>query len=219
MLASILPTEVACVDVTVDPSEAYVFPEEEPYIANAVEGRRREFVTGRYCARGALARIGVPATAILPGTNGEPQWPDGVVGSITHCSGYRAAAAAPQRLIAALGIDAEPHLPLPLDVLDTVALAAERCSIATLSDAHPGVCWDRILFSAKESVYKAWFPTGRRIISFEHVAIDLRSSGYFVAQVLSPTTNLEANLPPLLPGRWTLSANFVLTAVAIPAMP
>ncbi|WP_423832395.1 hypothetical protein [Streptomyces manipurensis] len=70
--------------------------------------RRAQFATARACARRALAGLGREPVALLPGPGGAPQWPSGVVGSITHCEGYRAAVAAPAGVVAALGIDAEP---------------------------------------------------------------------------------------------------------------
>lgn len=77
--------------------------------------RQREFATARSCARTALARLGVPPVPVLASPRGAPRWPAGVVGSITHCDGYRAAAVAYTRDVVSLGIDAEPDEPLPND--------------------------------------------------------------------------------------------------------
>ncbi|WP_158717200.1 4'-phosphopantetheinyl transferase family protein [Streptomyces sp. NRRL F-4474] len=77
----------------------------------AVAARRREFATVRRCARQSLAALGIPPMPLLPGERGAPLWPRGTVGSMTHCLGYRAAAAARADEITALGIDAEPHQP------------------------------------------------------------------------------------------------------------
>ncbi|WP_405845207.1 4'-phosphopantetheinyl transferase [Streptomyces platensis] len=69
-----------------------LFPEESQVIALAVDKRRREFTTARSCAREALRRLGHPTVPIPRGRSGAPLWPAGVVGSITHCQGYRSAA-------------------------------------------------------------------------------------------------------------------------------
>jgi hypothetical protein len=87
--------------------------EEEELIGRAVEKRRREFGTARACARRALADLGRVPAPIVRGEKGAPVWLDGVVGSITHCAGYRGAAVAEARDVRALGIDAEPHGKLP----------------------------------------------------------------------------------------------------------
>jgi 4'-phosphopantetheinyl transferase EntD len=49
-------------------------------------------------------------------------------------------------------------------VLDRISLPDERAMLGDL--AAPGPRWDLLLFSAKESVYKAWFPlTGRWLLA------------------------------------------------------
>ena len=59
------------------------------------------------------------------------------------------------RPVVVLGLDAEPNEALPDGVLDMIALEDEKARLAELTAAAPAVCWDRLLFSAKESVYKA----------------------------------------------------------------
>jgi hypothetical protein len=77
---------------------------------------------------------------------------------MTHCSGYAAAAVGRLQRISAIGIDAEPDAPLPDGVLDLVATPAERDRLAMTQHEPDSPNWDRLLFSAKEAVYKAWFP-------------------------------------------------------------
>jgi enterobactin synthetase component D / holo-[acyl-carrier protein] synthase len=61
----------------------------------------------------AAESFGALPAPILPGPAGEPGWPPGVTGSITHCPGYRACAVARTEDLAAIGIDAEPDEELP----------------------------------------------------------------------------------------------------------
>ena len=181
--------------------------EEARALGCAVDARRREFETGRACARRALARLGLPGVAIGAGTHGEPLWPASVVGSITHCAGYRACAVARAGDVRALGIDGELDAPLPAGVLVTVASAAERRALA----AHPpGVSWDRVLFSAKEAVYKAWFPLTGATLEFEDVEVRIDpAGGTFDARLLRPGP-LTA-----IGGRWAARDGIVATAVAV----
>ena len=88
-------------------------PEEEPLIARSVAKRRNEFITVRHCARLALGELGFPPVPILKGDKGEPCWPDGVVGSLTHCAGYRGAVVGRGAAVRSVGVDAEPHDVLP----------------------------------------------------------------------------------------------------------
>jgi len=197
--------------------EAPLFPEEEPVLASAVEGRRREFATGRACARNALAELGLPAAAIPADPSGAPRWPATVVGSITHCRGYRAAAVGRAAEFDAVGIDAEPNLRLPPEVLGAIALPVERERVRWLLRDAPGPCWDRLLFSAKEAVFKAWFPlTGTRL-DFEdaEVAFDV-AGGRFSAR-LRARRHGPAGTPPTLAGRWAVTAGILATAIALPA--
>lgn len=216
MIEKLLPPSVACQESFEDVPETLMLPAEAAAIANAVAKRRREFGTVRYCARRALASLGVPAAPLLPGPNREPLWPPGVVGSLTHCAGYRAAAVARRGDLAAIGIDAEPHGPLPDGVLEVVTRAEERPRLARLASADPGVRWDRLLFCAKESVYKAWFPLTGRWLGFEDAAVTLLSGGEFRAELRVPGPALDGTVLTGFDGRWLVDADLVLTAVTVP---
>jgi 4'-phosphopantetheinyl transferase EntD len=77
---------------------------------------------------------------------------------MTPCTGYAAAAVGPLSRISAIGIDAEPDAPLPDGVLDLVATPAKRNRLGVTHLEPDSPNWDRLLFSAKEAAYKAWFP-------------------------------------------------------------
>jgi 4'-phosphopantetheinyl transferase EntD len=105
-------------------------------------------------AREARGRLGYPEVPIGRGPGREPLWPAEVVGSITHCDGYRAAMVAPVGVFAGVGLDAEPNAPLDESVIPSIRSGAEVQPVADLYRADPAVAWDRLLRSAKESVYK-----------------------------------------------------------------
>jgi 4'-phosphopantetheinyl transferase EntD len=197
VIEELLPSSVACAEAFDDHSAVELFPAEEAVIARAVDKRRREFSTVRYCARQALKSLGLPASPILPGERGAPQWPAGVVGSMTHCLGYRAAAVAWGKDILTIGIDAEPDEPLPDGVLDAVALPSELA-------VH-----GRLLFSAKESVYKAWFPLARVFLDFSEAELTF-GDGVFSARILvpGPVSGFQ--------GRWLIRDGFVITSIVVP---
>lgn len=172
-----------------------LFPEEEQLMAKAVAERRREFSTARACARRALAGLGVPPVPILSGPRGAPVWPTAVVGSMTHCRGYRAAAVARAVDMVSLGVDAEPNAPLAShSVLKLVSLPEERVRLRRLAASRPEVCWDRLLFSAKESVYKAWYPLAGRWLDFHEATIEVHpAAGTFTARLLVPGPFVAGN--------------------------
>ncbi|MGO9785114.1 MAG: 4'-phosphopantetheinyl transferase family protein [Streptosporangiaceae bacterium] len=211
-----LPPEVAAVESFGDMLDIVLFPEEEAVLVRAVDKRRREFTTARSCARAALATLGLPPAPIVPGPRGAPQWPPEVVGSMTHCAGYRAAAVARDRDVLTIGLDAEPDDRLPEGVLDAIATADERARLCALASAAPEPSWDRLLFSAKESVYKAWFPLTRRWLGFEEAAITINpSDGTFTARLLVPGPVLDGRQLTGFTGRWLARHGLVLTAIAV----
>ncbi|MEU9373056.1 4'-phosphopantetheinyl transferase superfamily protein [Streptomyces sp. NPDC048255] len=227
MIEEILPGGVVAVeargDLTGDllePGEG-ILPEEAPLVAKAVPSRQREFTTVRICARRALGRLGQPPVALVTNRRGAPQWPAGVVGSMTHCAGYRAAAVARSGVAAAVGIDAEPHQPLPAGVLRTIALPREQRSVGALLDRSPATAWDRILFSAKESVFKAWYPLTGLELAFEEADIEIEeATGTFSARLLRPGPVVGGRRLAVFSGRWLARDGLVMTAVTVePAAP
>ncbi|MEV3934201.1 MULTISPECIES: 4'-phosphopantetheinyl transferase [unclassified Streptomyces] len=220
MIEQLLAAEVASHEVFADPPGVTLLPEEEVLVRDSVESRRREFTTGRHCARTALARLKFPSDRpILSGKKGEPLWPDLVRGSITHCRGYRAAAVARTAEIASVGIDAEPHQQLPDGVLEAVALPEEEVRTKELLLGFPGVHWDRMLFSAKESVYKTWFPLTQRPLTFDDALIEIDPvGGTFSARILPQGVRGVHNAPRGFTGRWMVGNGIVATAITVPAV-
>jgi 4'-phosphopantetheinyl transferase EntD len=222
VIEQILPGAVACAEEFDDPPDAVLFPQEEAVLSRAVDKRRREFRTVRHCARQALRKLGLPPVAVLPGEHREPLWPPGVVGSMTHCSGYRAAALACSRDMLTIGIDAEPHQPLPPDVLGVIALAEEKARISELTTAHGALHWDRILFCAKETVYKAWFPLMQRWLGFHDANLTITpnpmnpTDGVFSAHLLVSGPPIAGQALTEFIGRWLVCEHLVITAIAIP---
>lgn len=214
MIEQLLPRFVATVETRAELLETDLFPDEAREVEQAVEKRRREFVTGRACAREALRQLGIEPIPIPTGERGEPRWPDGIVGSITHCSGYRASAAARSCDAASIGIDAEPNAALPEGVSGRIAFGSEYALLGLdAGDARV----DRLLFSAKEAVYKAWFPLARRWLGFEDVEVSIDPTGCFRAELLvpGPVVGEERALTELR-GRWMVENGIICSAVLIP---
>jgi 4'-phosphopantetheinyl transferase EntD len=220
LIEKILPHGVASAEAFDDPPNAVLYPGEAELISRAVDKRRREFRTVRHCARQALHQLGLPAAPVLRGEHGEPRWPPGVVGSMTHCGGYRAAALAHNRELRSLGIDAEPHQPLPTGVLDAIALAQEQHNLSELTAADQTTCWDRILFCAKETVYKAWFPLTHSWLGFEDATVTINpgpAQGTFSARLLVPGPTITGVTLTRFNGRWLRNDDLVITTIALSA--
>ena len=218
MIAELLPPVVASAECFDDPSDVALFEQERAVVARAVDKRRREFATVRHCARRALATLGHPPVPLLPGPRGAPLWPDGIVGSMTHCDGYRAAALARADHVDAVGIDAEPDAPLPDGIFDLIARPAETTHLADL--CHRGCAgpdhWERLLFSCKETVFKVWYPLTRRELGFHEASVRLDpSDATFTVDLLAdPGSDV---LPARLAGRWVAAHSLVISTIALMA--
>lgn len=214
MLRAILPAAVRAEERFGDGAGVVLFPEELATVAGSTAARRADFEAVRACAREALAELGMAPAPLVPGADGAPVWPAGVVGSMTHCPHYRAAAVARAGAVASVGIDAEPNAPLPPGVLDLVACAGERVGICP--GARDAVAADRLLFSAKEAVYKAWYPLTGRWLGFEDVRIEFRPGGRFRARLLVAGPVVAGVEVTELAGQWTAARGLLATSVVVP---
>ncbi|WP_144122900.1 4'-phosphopantetheinyl transferase family protein [Catellatospora sichuanensis] len=215
MIEELLEPDVIAVEAFGDVPGEPIFPGEEALLANSVPARRQEFVTARRCAREALGRLGFSPAPIGTGPRREPLWPHGVAGAITHCVGYRAAAITTK--LAAIGIDAEPNGPLPPDVADQVTTAGEPAMLAELAGAYPSIPWGRVLFSAKESVYKAWYPLTGRWLGFEEAVLTIDPAARtFRARLLTRGERMDGGVPLTgVAGRFLVTDRLILTAVTV----
>ncbi|GAA4815262.1 4'-phosphopantetheinyl transferase family protein [Streptomyces ziwulingensis] len=223
-MRSVLPSTAVAVEAHGHDTAGHtpLYPEEEALVARAVDKRRREFTVVRSCARRAMRQLGVEPQPVLNGERGAPRWPTGLVGSMTHCAGYCAAALARSDDLASLGIDAEEDAPLPDGVLDAVALPAEAERVHRLAAARPQVHWDRLLFSAKEAVYKAWFPLTGKWLDFHEADIETtvdaaeERRGAFRATLLVPGPLVADRRLTHFEGRWAARDGLLVTAIAVP---
>jgi 4'-phosphopantetheinyl transferase EntD len=147
--------------------ENALLPEEAGAFAKSVVKVRRASGAARIVARELLANIGLPQYALPKGKGGAPVWPAGIVGSMSHDSQIAVAAIAKERDLNALGIDIEPAEALPAGLLDIVTTPQERSHI------HEDPCGGRLLFAAKEAVYKAVYPLDQTFLEHHDVEVSL----------------------------------------------
>ncbi|MDP9051853.1 MAG: 4'-phosphopantetheinyl transferase superfamily protein [Acidobacteriota bacterium] len=209
-MAAIVPPGVCCSEQV---GELYgnLFPEEARLLSpRTVNKRREEFTAGRTCARNALAMLGSPSLPLLQGEWREPLWPQGITGSITHCNHYCAASVARVEDCRSIGIDAELNEPLESGLLSMIASDREREWISQAMD--PSICWDRLLFSMKESIYKAWYPLERCWLGFEEaeIEVDVESQSFLVT--LLATTSV---CPAVLHGAFGWTPAHLFTVVSL----
>ena len=73
-----------------------------------------------------------------------------------------------------------------------------------------GVCWERVLFSAKESVFKAWVALTGRVLGFEDAEVRIDPlAGTFSAPLLARGPWRQ------VAGRWTAADGVIASAVVV----
>jgi 4'-phosphopantetheinyl transferase EntD len=213
MWAGLLPDDVEV--AWGDPREGTpdLLPEEAALLARAVPKRRQELAYGRDLARLLLRRFGIERFALLSGADREPLWPAGIVGSITHTEGACAVAVARAEPYAGIGIDVEPDEPLEANLGVAILRPDERARLREGRFLDAAVA-ARLVFSAKEALYKCQFPVARRHLRFADVAITLAPDGTFSVELCDE--GIELARLGAMSGRWARRGGFLLTAAWLP---
>jgi 4'-phosphopantetheinyl transferase EntD len=147
--------------------EHALLKEEVPALAASVVKVRRASGAARIVARQLLTQLGYANCALPKGPAGAPVWPAGIVGSLAHDSRVAVAAVGMRADVGALGIDVEPAECLPSELLDLVVTPQERLNLG--DDVYRG----RLLFVAKEAVYKAVHPLDQTFLEHHDVEVNL----------------------------------------------
>jgi 4'-phosphopantetheinyl transferase EntD len=181
-------------------------------VERSVAPRRREFATGRYCARAALGHFGVAGASIVANPDRTPGWPDGFVGSITHTQGYCGAAVAPAALWRSIGVDAELDDALHRELWPDICRPEE---LAWLDAQSVGsrVAMATTFFSAKESFYKCHYPVSKRWLDFHAVSVEIKDQSFVVS--LRTPLDIDGFRNPIR-GNFVQSGGIVVTAIGIP---
>ncbi len=143
-------------------------PEELAATGRMTAGRRQEFAAGRAHARRVLQGLGLDSPVVPVGDDRAPRWPHGFVGSISHAGELVVAVAAPWTILGALGVDLEPGLPLERDLLERICRPEELSRLAASTEPLRQA---KLIFSAKESVYKCVAPRMGIFLDFPDLEI------------------------------------------------
>jgi 4'-phosphopantetheinyl transferase EntD len=184
---------------------------EEEAVEGAAQTRLEQFTAGRVCSRIALGRLGVAITTpVLRGEDRAPIWPSGFVGTITHTDTWCAAAVARSEDVRSIGIDLEPATPLKESLWRRVCTSKERDWLHALPE--PGLT-GKILFSAKESVYKCQYPITTKFLGFHAVEVEL-DDGSFRAVFQQEAGEFRPG--DVMSGRYLVEEGLVATACELP---
>ena len=164
-----------------------------------------------------------PRGAVLHGEGGAPRWPDGLAGSMTHTDGYCAAALVRATDLASLGIDAEPHRPLPEGVAPT-PLSLPNDEATGRAARRPGARshWTGSSSAPRNPSTRRGTPspasgwTSPRPTSSSPRAWKTALSGRLRATLLVPGPVVDGRLVGVFEGRWKVERGIVTTAVTVP---
>lgn len=212
------PVVTATATERAEGENAVLHPEEAACIVRAGAKRRREFAAGRSTARRALRQLGVEGFALLADVDRVPRWPEGVVGSISHCTGCCAVAVAKRGRILSLGLDVERAGPLEDGLLARICTPRELERASALSPPE-GIDWGKLVFSAKESAYKCYFPLARTLLGFQDMEIEFSAdAARFSARLLRENAPGAAGARRF-EGRAAWTRELVFAGVVLEAQP
>ncbi len=203
---------VAVAAAPLDATPAALLGDEARLVERAASSRRLEFATGRRLSRMLLERLGEPAGPLLRDDDRVPLWPTGVVASISHCDDLCVVAMGRADRYRGIGIDVEPDEPISEEIERRICTASERTWIAARSAAGyaPGRA-RKLVFGAKEAVYKAFYPSVREFWGFQDVELALDPESERFVAALPPGAGLDR-----VGGRIGLRSRWLIAAVVVP---
>ena len=212
----LVPEPVVVVQATPEMWDAPASPAERACVDKAIAKRKLEFQAGRAAARVALRALGVEGFDLLPGDDRAPRWPPGIVGSITHTASHCAVAVARVGDILAIGIDVERNDPLTPGLVPRICSASEEQRLQSLPGATPLV-WAKLIFSAKEAFFKAYYPETGKYIGFHDAEVEIQhDQGKFRIALTGESA------PPFFgrrhaSGRFAVGQGYIFTSLVVDA--
>lgn len=212
LLEGLFPSDVrSAIAPIADHFESLRPKERTALAATALPRRREEFSTGRWLAHRLLAHAGEADPAIERGPDRAPIWPTGWLGSISHAGDRCAVVVASTRDYAGLGLDLELDAPVRAGLERMICFGRELDWLATAPSEAERLRRCRMVFSAKEAVYKAFYPRVRRVWRFAEVALELDLAREAFDARLPADAGVEA-----VRGRLRIGSGWILAGVAIP---
>lgn len=210
-VVTLFPEGVVAVQVQGKVSPKNLLEEERACISRATDRRIENFAAGRLCARAALLELGFPESPLLPGPDGVPTWPPGVMGTISHTKGYSVAVVGLSSKFAGLGVDAErARLMTPL--WPSVFSPKEIAFLDTLDGARQAQM-STVMFTAKEAWFKCKYPFTHSWLGFKQVEIGLTDETFHVTLCERVNLYLPASRPAS--DRYMCDGDLIASGIAV----
>lgn len=188
-------------------------PHEGAAVSGAVPRRIAEFHAGRAAARAAMVALSLPPRPIPMGPDRAPIWPSGICGSISHSSEACVAAVGLGDDWVGIGIDIEEATALDPLLVAEVCTLSEQAWLGRQPPDERGLM-AKLMFSIKESAYKAQYPLSGALFGFEgfEVEIDRAESRFFAcfSQSQGPF-----GAGTIFTGEYVHAAGLLVTGVAV----
>ena len=191
--------------------------QEEYLVERAVIKRKREFRAGRHAARFLFESLKIEHPHLLKGIQREPAWPNGWVGSISHTQGICMVILASQSDYLSIGLDAEQATPLNPELTEMICRPEEIDALRALRvRTGTDLALEKMVFSAKESIHKTYFPLNHHTLDFLDARIDLDwERQAFDAWILNPEPQPKLDIKHLQ-GKFLFYQDWILTYIAYP---
>jgi 4'-phosphopantetheinyl transferase EntD len=210
------PKDVACFLAEPWMWEAPLYPEEEQLLSpGAAEKRRREFRAGRHCAHAALQKLGIENRTVRRGERGEPLWPAGVCGSISHAGERCVAIAAHRRDYLSIAVDIERDRLIKDDTLERISHESERLQLARAPEKFSSINVRALLFSIKECVHKVYYPLNRHTLDFDDVEVAFDWENYLFDVVVTQAPSQVMCDIKTLSGRFGAEPGYVYSTICL----
>lgn len=174
-LIDILPQSIKS-DIQIIENSAVVLSDDEMKSINGTASPRRvsEFFYGRSCAKRAIKEfLSIEADLKIPSSKtGQPVWPSGYVGSISHKSHFAVAVVGLSTMHRSIGVDLEIAREHDLEMISQICTEYEIKKIKE----HDEKEWHKLVslyFSIKEAFFKFQFPFLFLNLDFLDVIVDI----------------------------------------------
>ena len=193
--------------------EGIFFP---PFLKFAVVSRKAEFLAGRMLAKRLLYDLGSEETLVIVNKDRSPTWPIGFLGSISHCRHKIICVGRRSKSSHGIGIDIENIIDIDTysSIKNQIIDSQENELISRL--LLPKLLLATIIFSSKESIFKALYPDVRKYFGFDAVrAIKLDISNSLVVFKLTKSLNNKFREGFIIKSKFVFTNNEVVTLVDI----
>lgn len=172
-----------------------------PHIARAVIKRRTEYLAGRICCKHVLETLGITQEVGTAYPEREPVWPAGVAGSISHCG---------SSAIAVITTERHGHVGIDIEEVNNSLIEAHADAFTTPEERQRvrGAADLLVIFSAKEALFKALYPTLKKYFGFECARVSILSETRF-------SVELTCSLGPGFPAYRSWTGQYCLDACVV----